>query len=599
MKRARRTLVRLLASGALTLVLLELALQLLALVAGGLFGRRELAVGDRHPDDRVVLCVGDSFTFGMGASSPAAAYPAQLEARLQRELGPRWHVVNGGTPGFDSLAVATGLDQQLAEHRPDVVCVMVGINDRWRQRGRAPVGPTARSGFRLRTLELLRIAVRGLGLFDDRPPAAAEPVERTDARAFADHPLVGRWTVTPGGATAVFWPDGHGRIGPMQWQWRPTPTGLSLGEPGEEVDTGLRLEGAAALLTPAGREPLLLVRAAELDPDALAAHDRRQQFLAAITAERYGEAAALGEELLRAPDLDADAELELLPPLARARRVLGDVDGAERALARLRVLHTERRDGRSACSLANALQALGHYSEAVEVASAALQHPDADSAGLIEVFATAATQVLPRDEVLAFLDASLARGAELPAEARAALFVLRFRVVDRGDRAAALRALVDAWRTAPDAPATRFGLQMATARDFPAGLVLDTARAAGCDATEAERLLAALRPPAPPAGDEWTAVLHDNLAAIVARCQAAGAAAVIVSHPFRSGVTEDVQRAVARSFGIPWVAAGARFPADDEERAALFVADGHCNDAGYGLIADSVAEAVTALAQGR
>jgi hypothetical protein len=82
--RRRRILPRLAASCGLTLALLEAALQLIALVADPGRDGRTADGAPLRPDDRVVLCVGDSFTFGMGASSPSRAYPARLETRLQQ-----------------------------------------------------------------------------------------------------------------------------------------------------------------------------------------------------------------------------------------------------------------------------------------------------------------------------------------------------------------------------------------------------------------------------------------------------------------------------------------------------------------------------------
>lgn len=78
-----------------------------------------------------ILCVGDSYTFGTGASSPDLSYPAALEKLLRKTHGPELRVINGGWPGQDSHDVARLLQDQLRKISPDVVCVLVGINDRW------------------------------------------------------------------------------------------------------------------------------------------------------------------------------------------------------------------------------------------------------------------------------------------------------------------------------------------------------------------------------------------------------------------------------------------------------------------------------------
>jgi lysophospholipase L1-like esterase len=136
-----------------TLVLLELVLQLGASVLAWTHGRGPGAGGS---GGRVVLCVGDSFTYGLGASNPErTSYPAQLEAQLEAGAPAAWRVVNGGHPGRDSRGLLERIDAQLAAFRPERVVILVGLNDRWRQPERLDLGATpaaaraAGEGFRL------------------------------------------------------------------------------------------------------------------------------------------------------------------------------------------------------------------------------------------------------------------------------------------------------------------------------------------------------------------------------------------------------------------------------------------------------------------
>ncbi len=109
----------------ITLLLLESALQLIALCTWLL-----TTTGDEKASaDKTILCIGDSYTYGLGATSRQASYPGKLDALLKQELGDRWAAVNKGYPGQTSRDVLRRLDGQLVEIRPSVVCLIVGIND--------------------------------------------------------------------------------------------------------------------------------------------------------------------------------------------------------------------------------------------------------------------------------------------------------------------------------------------------------------------------------------------------------------------------------------------------------------------------------------
>jgi len=84
------------------------------------------------PGQNVVLCVGDSWTHGMGSSdSSKHGYPAVLQGLLRERTAREWLVVNGGQSGQNSRDVLQRLPSQLTEFRPRVVCVLVGLNDFW------------------------------------------------------------------------------------------------------------------------------------------------------------------------------------------------------------------------------------------------------------------------------------------------------------------------------------------------------------------------------------------------------------------------------------------------------------------------------------
>lgn len=94
------------------------ALPLLALAACG----RKPVLGTRVPAGATVLALGDSLTFGTGAT-PETSYPTVL-ARLSG-----WNVVNAGVPGDLSGQALERLPPLMAEHRPALVLLSIGGND--------------------------------------------------------------------------------------------------------------------------------------------------------------------------------------------------------------------------------------------------------------------------------------------------------------------------------------------------------------------------------------------------------------------------------------------------------------------------------------
>ena len=113
---------------------------LLAAAAAALLpacGRK--AKGHGVPAGATVLALGDSLTQGVGASSPAHAWPAVF-ARLSG-----WHMVNGGVSGDTSDMALARLPDLLREHRPQLVIVSIGGNDFLRQHSGAATRDNVRA----------------------------------------------------------------------------------------------------------------------------------------------------------------------------------------------------------------------------------------------------------------------------------------------------------------------------------------------------------------------------------------------------------------------------------------------------------------------
>jgi len=80
-----------------------------------------------------IVAFGSSSTEGIGASSPASAYPAQLQEDLEARLGKAGHqsvtVINRGKGGDDSEAMARRIERDVLAEKPDLVVWQTGSND--------------------------------------------------------------------------------------------------------------------------------------------------------------------------------------------------------------------------------------------------------------------------------------------------------------------------------------------------------------------------------------------------------------------------------------------------------------------------------------
>lgn len=140
------------------LLLLELGLRLV----GALQQQPGAAGRDAGSRGLTVLCLGDSFTLGVGAT-PQHSYPRQLQRILRRETGRAVTVINNGVAGRNSSQVRANLAANLRIHRPDLVLLLTGATNQWNLVGYAQYrhGDTLWSRFkdRLRDLRVVKLAV--------------------------------------------------------------------------------------------------------------------------------------------------------------------------------------------------------------------------------------------------------------------------------------------------------------------------------------------------------------------------------------------------------------------------------------------------------
>lgn len=146
------------ASGLLVfLLVLEVGLRILGATYDAWLHR----AGERpgRPGGTVILAVGDSMTYGVGAT-PGQDYPAQLERLLNggRDEGG-FQVVNGGVGGANSAILRARLPRVLDEVRPDLVLLLAGTANHTNFLGYGSAGGWPGTVERVaQALQVLRIA---------------------------------------------------------------------------------------------------------------------------------------------------------------------------------------------------------------------------------------------------------------------------------------------------------------------------------------------------------------------------------------------------------------------------------------------------------
>lgn len=85
--------------------------------------------GEAAPEEEqlVVLCIGDSHTWGRGHG-----YPERI-AELLEQRSDRYHVVNLGVPGTNTAQLRTRLPEQIERYHPELLVVWSGVNNSWNQ----------------------------------------------------------------------------------------------------------------------------------------------------------------------------------------------------------------------------------------------------------------------------------------------------------------------------------------------------------------------------------------------------------------------------------------------------------------------------------
>jgi lysophospholipase L1-like esterase len=78
--------------------------------------------------------LGDSYTIGTGASSPAHGWPAIIAARLAEQTGGQVELSNPAINGFTTQDLIEDELPQVRRLQPDLVTILIGVNDLVRER---------------------------------------------------------------------------------------------------------------------------------------------------------------------------------------------------------------------------------------------------------------------------------------------------------------------------------------------------------------------------------------------------------------------------------------------------------------------------------
>jgi lysophospholipase L1-like esterase len=96
-------------------------------------GRREAPGGGKRLPIRY-LALGDSYTIGTGASSPAHSWPSIIAKRLNEQTGQEVELTNPAVNGFTTLDLIAHELEPVVALKPDLITILIGVNDLVRER---------------------------------------------------------------------------------------------------------------------------------------------------------------------------------------------------------------------------------------------------------------------------------------------------------------------------------------------------------------------------------------------------------------------------------------------------------------------------------
>lgn len=517
-----------------TAVLVEIALQAISFFVYRAHSPDSIDI-DEAGGPRI-MCVGDSFTFGSGASGPRFNYPAAMEQILRDRRGADFHVANYGWPGQNSSDVLAKLEEQLDRTKPSVTCVLVGVNDAWSRPRLLDAGETGAGTprFRItwRTGRILKL------LFQPRD----------------------RWATNDPEPSAAAGPDSGGRL---------------IFDP--ERDTAIMMEMLRdAGLSPGSRTPRKINRSRAIGAvlsaaEAMDSQGERRSFLLE-NLDRNGRHPMLLEHLVL---IDV--------------RIGQQEEAIELTNELLQRADVEPEDPVIAGSLVRSLTVTGQWEKLrAEAGRLSKLHPDVTA-----VWLGLARSCFPEKKHHHLSLSAYRKVIELNPDAGGKRLVFKrlVKLLSETDSSAAALVAAAGYVTADEAP-TAFSSWM---RTLDADFVQSLAGKYGRTEYSRERLSFMYEDLfGSHDADKHLVTFQAHLEGIVEMIRSHGGEPVIVSYPRATGKLVDVTREVAESTGAPFADCHSRFLKEMEhsEENELFVPDNHCNDAGYRIVAEVVADAV-------
>jgi lysophospholipase L1-like esterase/tetratricopeptide (TPR) repeat protein len=592
-------------------ILLEIALQIAAYVVWrqGVrqLGSVELSLST---DEKRVLCIGDSYTYGYGASSQQWSYPAQLDGMLNSSNTGAWKIVNVGWPSRSSYDLLSDIERQLRDNRPQFVCILVGMNDRWQRASGSLNAGFGEFRWEWRTARLARVLYdRIRGSHEKASPAppdtrpsgittAASPAPPPTPQSPASKPLLRGWGA--GSFFLKFDPNGLlvMRQGSLPYALDGDRIQVKMAD-GRTVSTRWKIADEQLCLWPEGGGNVILTPVQPRPParsSSASADSLLAQGLQSLDAGDVDQGLKLIE---RATSLDPQ-NMGTRHMVVRSLCRIGRIEEARRQVQAVRAWYeTNPESADAAETYAQSVFEVGDRALARELASSLIRaYPDRLRGWLLQCHLQMGAGTWHEAHE------SAEHAVQISTEGRERAGSLILRAMTRwaarpDEERERLRDLAEAWALGAD----QGGVSMELRRE-PVRLTMANVEWAIVEVKLSEEKAKSFRALAEEALQDDSAVakvLEANLEALVSKCREHSAQAILITYPlWLKDVNWSVRRAVSRTGA--WSIDASRVFGEllkTRDRSELFVPDAHCNNEGYRVLADLIGQEILAKTRGK